>query len=125
MGAEEGLSMVWLSGFATRFATRSAREQRALLLGVFAVVSVVLLALSRQGVGPTGGDLCRDYVSAANPVAGARGPANAWLMLIGQAPGRLSVERGIPFGGPGGIVLGRWLDRALGELSQLRERFEL
>jgi uracil-DNA glycosylase family 4 len=52
------------------------------------------------------------HLAAANPVAGSRGPADAWLMLIGQAPGRLSVARGIPFGGPGGIVLGRWLDRA-------------
>ncbi len=51
-------------------------------------------------------------LTAANAVAGARGPADAWLMLIGQAPGRLSVERGIPFGGPGGVVLDRWLTRA-------------
>src|SRR5579883_489370 len=51
-------------------------------------------------------------LAAANPVAGARGPANAWLMLIGQAPGRLPVQRGIPFGGPGGVVLDRWLTRA-------------
>jgi uracil-DNA glycosylase family 4 len=52
------------------------------------------------------------HLAAANPVAGARGPADAWLMLIGQAPGRLSVARGIPFGGPGGVVLDRWLTRA-------------
>jgi hypothetical protein len=58
--------MLWLSGFAARWGMRTAREQRAWLLGAFAVVSIVLLALSRQGVGPTGGDLCRDYVSAAN-----------------------------------------------------------
>jgi uracil-DNA glycosylase family 4 len=51
-------------------------------------------------------------LAAANPIAGARGPADAWLMLIGQAPGRLSVERGIPFGGPGGVLLDRWLTRA-------------
>ncbi len=52
------------------------------------------------------------YLAAANPVAGARGPADARIMLIGQAPGRLSVERGLPFGGPGGAVLESWLARA-------------
>ena len=30
-------------------------------------------------------------------------------MLIGQAPGRLTVERQLMFGGPGGAVLERWL----------------
>ena len=57
---------------------------------------------------------CEDagLLAKANPVAGGRGPADAWLMLIGQAPGRLSVERGIPFGGPGGVVLDQWLTRA-------------
>jgi uracil-DNA glycosylase len=33
-------------------------------------------------------------------------------MIIGQAPGRVSVERGIPFGGPSGVVLDHWLTRA-------------
>ncbi len=51
-------------------------------------------------------------LAAANPIAGGRGPADAWLMLIGQAPGRLSVERALPFGGPGGVLLDRWLTRA-------------
>ncbi|MBX5448880.1 uracil-DNA glycosylase family protein [Thermogemmatispora sp.] len=34
------------------------------------------------------------------------------LMVIGQAPGLRSQQRGIPFGGPGGRVLQAWLERA-------------
>ncbi|HKD76100.1 MAG TPA: uracil-DNA glycosylase family protein [Ktedonobacterales bacterium] len=60
---------------------------------------------------------CRRCVAAghlvvANPVAGTRGRATDRIMLIGQAPGRLSVERGIPFGGPGGKILDQWMTRA-------------
>lgn len=56
----------------------------------------------------------------ANPIAGARGRVTDRIMLIGQAPGRLSVERGIPFGGPGGVVLDQWLTRAGFPLNFLR-----
>lgn len=52
------------------------------------------------------------WLAAANPVGGARGRVTDRLMLIGQAPGRLSVERGLPFGGPGGKILEQWLTRA-------------
>jgi uracil-DNA glycosylase family 4 len=52
------------------------------------------------------------YLATADHVVGAHGPADAKIMLIGQAPGRLSVERGQPFGGPGGVVLESWLTRA-------------
>ena len=52
------------------------------------------------------------YIERANPIAGSRGRASDRIMLIGQAPGRLSVERGIPFGGPGGAMLEHWLTRA-------------
>nr|BBH95822.1 uracil-DNA glycosylase [Thermogemmatispora argillosa] len=34
------------------------------------------------------------------------------MMVIGQAPGLRSHQRGIPFGGPGGRVLQAWLERA-------------
>jgi uracil-DNA glycosylase family 4 len=34
------------------------------------------------------------------------------LMVIGQAPGLRSQQRGIPFGGPGGRILQSWLERA-------------
>src|SRR5579884_3328458 len=60
------------------------------------------------------------HLVAANPIAGARGRATDRLMLIGQAPGRLSVERAIPFGGPGGKILDQWLTRAGFPLNFLR-----
>ncbi len=70
-----------------------------------------LSALSRQV------SACRrcvdaGYIPTADPVGGARGRVSDRLMLIGQAPGRLSVARGMPFGGPGGEVLDDWLTRA-------------
>ncbi|MBX5457474.1 MAG: uracil-DNA glycosylase [Thermogemmatispora sp.] len=34
------------------------------------------------------------------------------LMVIGQAPGLRSQQRGIPFGGPGGRILQSWLEQA-------------
>ncbi|MBF6591696.1 MAG: uracil-DNA glycosylase [Ktedonobacterales bacterium] len=52
------------------------------------------------------------YLAHANAVAGTRGRIGDRVMLIGQAPGHLSVERGLPFSGPGGGVLDRWLVRA-------------
>src|SRR5258705_489777 len=52
------------------------------------------------------------YLPRADSVAGYRGRIGDRLMLIGQAPGHLSVTRGVPFSGPGGAILGRWLQRA-------------
>jgi uracil-DNA glycosylase family 4 len=52
------------------------------------------------------------YLARANPVAGTRGRIGDRVMLVGQAPGHLSVERGIPFSGPGGKVLDHWLQQA-------------
>ncbi len=40
------------------------------MLGAFAAVSVVLIVLSRQGAAANGGDLCRDYISAAQLLHG-------------------------------------------------------
>lgn len=60
------------------------------------------------------------YLAHANPVAGARGQLTNRIMLIGQAPGRLSVERHMPFGGPGGIVLEQWFVRAGFEPQTMR-----
>src|SRR5271165_4373729 len=61
------------------------------------------------------------FIARANPVAGARGRVGDRIMLIGQAPGRLSVERQLPFGGPGGAILDRWLTRAGFPPAFLRE----
>jgi len=52
------------------------------------------------------------YLLRAAAVAGYRGRIGDRILLVGQAPGRLSVERGEPFSGPGGKLLERWLDQA-------------
>ena len=52
------------------------------------------------------------YLTHALPVAGRQGPPGARVMVIGQAPGRITVERGLMFGGPSGAALERWLQRA-------------
>ncbi len=59
-------------------------------------------------------DLCvqTGYLPRADAVAGYRGRIGNRIMLVGQAPGHLSVERRMPFSGPGGRVLDTWLQRA-------------
>lgn len=52
------------------------------------------------------------YLAQANTVAGTRGQIGDRVMVVGQAPGHLSVERGRPFSGPGGRILDQWLQRA-------------
>ena len=52
------------------------------------------------------------YLPRAAAVAGYRGRIGDRILLVGQAPGRLSVERSEPFSGPGGKLLERWLTQA-------------
>lgn len=52
------------------------------------------------------------YLARADSVAGFRGRLEDRVMIVGQAPGHRSVERGLPFSGPGGGVLAGWLVRA-------------
>jgi uracil-DNA glycosylase len=52
------------------------------------------------------------YLHQANPVAGFRGRIGNRILLVGQAPGRLSALKNEPFSGPGGRVLEMWLERA-------------
>jgi len=52
------------------------------------------------------------YLTRAESIAGYRGRIGDRAMLIGQAPGHLSVERGVPFSGPSGRILDSWLQRA-------------
>jgi uracil-DNA glycosylase family 4 len=52
------------------------------------------------------------YLARALSVAGARGTLENRVLLVGQAPGHLSVEQGRPFSGPGGRVLDAWLTQA-------------
>lgn len=58
--------------------------------------------------------LCVDagYLPTADSVAGYRGAIGNRVMIVGQAPGHLSVERGVPFSGPSGRMLGQWLTQA-------------
>ncbi|HEV2235259.1 MAG TPA: uracil-DNA glycosylase family protein [Ktedonobacterales bacterium] len=65
------------------------------------------------------------YLVHADSVAGFRGRAGDRIMLVGQAPGRVSVERGMPFSGPGGRVLESWLVRAGFAPGDLRRRVYL
>ncbi len=52
------------------------------------------------------------YIEYARPVIGFRGGAHSRILLIGQAAGKLSVARQLPFGGPGGGILSSWFVRA-------------
>lgn len=52
------------------------------------------------------------YLAQSNPVAGFRGRIGNRVLLVGQAPGRLSVLKNEPFSGPGGRMLETWLQRA-------------
>ena len=52
------------------------------------------------------------YLARADTVGATRGRIGDSVMVVGQAPGHLSVERGMPFAGPGGVILDRWLQQA-------------
>ncbi len=52
------------------------------------------------------------YLASADSVAGYRGRIGDRVMLVGQAPGHLSVTRAQPFSGPSGRILDGWLQRA-------------
>lgn len=62
------------------------------------------------------------HLARAEPVAGYRGRVTDRVMLIGQAPGHVSVERGLPFSGPGGKILRDWLVRAGFAPEDFRQR---
>lgn len=65
------------------------------------------------------------YLAQASGVAGHRGRASDRVMVVGQAPGHVSVEQGFPFSGPGGRVLQGWLVRAGFAPADMRERIYL
>lgn len=52
------------------------------------------------------------YLQRAGGIAGFRGRIGDRYMLIGQAPGHLSVAQGRPFAGPSGRILESWLQSA-------------
>lgn len=56
--------------------------------------------------------LCEEagYLAKAHPIVS--GQANDRILLIGQAPGHRSIANNLPFSGPGGFILQRWLEHA-------------
>lgn len=56
--------------------------------------------------------LCQEhgYIPVARPIV--EGRVNDRIYLIGQAPGHRSTATGIPFSGPGGRILQKWLEQA-------------
>ena len=65
----------------------------------------------------------RGYTANARPIFSGRHSDR--IMLIGQAPGRVSAEKALPFGGPSGPRLEQWLERAGFEKGALRSRVYL
>src|ERR1700737_1842904 len=56
--------------------------------------------------------LCQEhsYIRVAHPIV--RGRASDRILVIGQAPGHRSIEKDLPFSGPGGRILQKWLEQA-------------
>jgi uracil-DNA glycosylase family 4 len=52
----------------------------------------------------------RGYIPAAHPIVS--GKIDNRILVIGQAPGHISVAKNTPFSGPGGRVLQKWLEQA-------------
>ena len=69
--------------------------------------------------------LCQEhgYIHAAHPITAGR--ATDRILLVGQAPGHVSIERDQPFSGPAGRVLDSWLARAGFPVGALHERVYL
>jgi uracil-DNA glycosylase family 4 len=56
--------------------------------------------------------LCQEhgYIRVAHPIVSGR--ASDRILVIGQAPGHRSIEKDLPFSGPGGRILQKWLEQA-------------
>ncbi|HET7639688.1 MAG TPA: uracil-DNA glycosylase family protein [Ktedonobacteraceae bacterium] len=56
--------------------------------------------------------LCQEhgYIRVAHPIISGR--ASDRILVIGQAPGHRSIEKDLPFSGPGGRILQKWLEQA-------------
>ncbi len=69
--------------------------------------------------------LCQEhgYILSAHPIVAGR--ASDRMLLIGQAPGHVSVKRNLPFSGPSGRILDRWLVRAGFPSGSLHQRVYL
>lgn len=65
----------------------------------------------------------RGYIPVAHPIVEGR-PGDR-ILLIGQAPGHVSIEKDRPFSGPAGRVLDAWLVRAGFPPGSLHQRVYL
>jgi uracil-DNA glycosylase family 4 len=56
--------------------------------------------------------LCQEYgyIPLAHPIVSGR--ASDRILVIGQAPGHRSITKDVPFSGPGGRILQKWLEQA-------------
>jgi uracil-DNA glycosylase family 4 len=56
--------------------------------------------------------LCQEhgYIPLAHPIVS--GHARDRILVIGQAPGHRSITKDVPFSGPGGRILQKWLEQA-------------
>ena len=56
--------------------------------------------------------LCQEhgYIPVAHPIVSGR--ASDRILVIGQAPGHRSTKNNLPFSGPGGRILQKWLEQA-------------
>jgi len=56
--------------------------------------------------------LCQEhgYIPVAQPIV--LGRASDRILIIGQAPGHVSITHDLPFSGPGGRILQKWLEEA-------------
>jgi uracil-DNA glycosylase len=56
--------------------------------------------------------LCQQhsYIREAHPIVSGR--ATDRILVIGQAPGHRSIAKDLPFSGPGGRILQKWLEQA-------------
>lgn len=52
----------------------------------------------------------RGYIPVAHPIVSGR--ASDRILVIGQAPGHRSITNDVPFSGPGGRILQKWLEQA-------------
>ena len=78
---------------------------------------------SDADVGLAGADRCEGCVYADHRVGfvPGSGPLNARLILIGEAPGREEVARGVPFIGASGRIIRKGLDESRTFITNLRK----
>ena len=61
----------------------------------------------------------RGYIPVAHPIVSGR--AGNRILVIGQAPGHRSIKKDLPFSGPGGRILQKWLEQAGFPVGYLHE----